>query len=98
MLVSTYFRNFYVYYTSHEAPTGRHQLQKGIVMGCLISPILSTHVLKMTGRAPHLCVDEKQTYWPIVSEPINPETSQLMGRRSRYCGVAGGMSWESLHD
>ncbi|KAF7659999.1 hypothetical protein LDENG_00290150 [Lucifuga dentata] len=41
-LVSAYFGNFYVCYITQQAMTGWWQLQKGIAMGCSISPILFT--------------------------------------------------------
>ena len=41
-LVSAYFNNFYAFYTTQEITTSWQQLQKGIAMGCSISPILFT--------------------------------------------------------
>lgn len=39
-LIAGYFNNFHVCYTSTEVSTGWHRLEKGIAMGCSISPIL----------------------------------------------------------
>ncbi|KAJ8375377.1 hypothetical protein SKAU_G00059570 [Synaphobranchus kaupii] len=41
-LISTYFSNFHVCYTTQEITTGWQQLEKVLAMGCSISPILFT--------------------------------------------------------
>ncbi len=41
-LVANYFSNFQLCYTMQDAATGWHKLEKGIAMGCAISPILFT--------------------------------------------------------
>ncbi len=46
-LVSNYFSSFQVCYTTQEAATGWHQLEKGIAMGCSISLILFTAAFKV---------------------------------------------------
>lgn len=52
-LVSNYFSSLRVCYTSQEATSSWHQLEKGIAMGCSISPILFTaafEVILIGGR------------------------------------------------
>lgn len=46
-LVGDYFKNFHVCYTTQEATTSWHSLQKGTAMGCSISPILFTAVFEI---------------------------------------------------
>ncbi len=41
-MVPAYFNNFYVTYPTQKVMTGWQQLEKGIAMGCSISPILFT--------------------------------------------------------
>ncbi len=46
-IVARYFSNFHVCYTTQEISTGWHRLEKGIAMGCSISPILFTASFEM---------------------------------------------------
>ncbi|CAJ1071380.1 uncharacterized protein LOC111834513 [Xyrichtys novacula] len=52
-LVAKYFNNLHICYTTRDITTDWHQLEKGIAMGCAISPILFTvafEILLIGGR------------------------------------------------